>query len=246
MERVYDHPGIGRIVIKKRISSRNIRLTVHPEKGINISIPWLTRYSVAERFVEEKKEWILESLIRQKSKAEKRKFLFGPGHPLKIITGEIVFEEKESGTSATNKKISIKRGPSVKIIAYPGNTPAESIIDAVIALLRKEAKDYLPTRAEYLAKMHGFHFNRIFLKNNRSNWGSCSRQNNINLNVHLMRLDSNLADFVIIHELCHLKHKNHGREFHNLVNKLCNGQEKEFNRLLRKERPVLEHICHSN
>ena len=239
MERIYDHPGIGRIVIKKRISSRNIRLTVHPEKGINISIPWLTRYSVAERFVEEKKEWILESMIRQKSKAEKRKFLFGPGHPLKIITGEIVFEEKESSASAGDKKITIKRGPSGKIIAYPGNTAGELIIDAVIALLRKEAKDYLPQRAEYLAGKHGFHFNRIFLKNNRSNWGSCSRQNNINLNVHLMRLDSNLADFVILHELCHLKHKNHGRDFHYLLNNLCGGQEKEFNRQLRKERPVL-------
>lgn len=239
MEKRYDHPGVGTVVIKKKIASRSIRLTVHPTRGISISIPWLSRYSVAEKFIEEKKEWILESILRQQSKAEKRKFQFGPQFPLKTITGDIVFEEREITAQTTDKKIRIKRGPSGNLISYPKNSSRELVVEAVVALLRKEAKDYLPKRAEQLAGEHGFRFSRIFLKNNRTNWGSCSRQNNINLNIHLMRLDSNLADFVILHELCHLKHKNHGKEFHYLLNNLCGGHEKEFNRLLRKERPVI-------
>ena len=51
-----------------------------------------------------------------------------------------------------------------------------------------------------------------------------------------MRLTPELADFVIIHELCHLIHKNHGTQFR-LLNSLCDGRERELNRMLKQQRP---------
>lgn len=87
--------------------------------------------------------------------------------------------------------------------------------------LRAQAKEYLPSRLAFLAAKYGFVYNRVTIKHNRSNWGSCSTRGNINLNLNLMRLPVLLADYVLLHELCHLRHPDHGGDFHGLLEKLC-------------------------
>jgi len=100
--------------------------------------------------------------------------------------------------------------------------------------LRAEAKAWLIPRIAALAAGHGFSYNKVFIKNNVSNWGSCSTKGNINLNMQLMRLPEELRDYVILHELCHLKQLNHGPEFHSMLDALCGGREKELRRQLRQ------------
>lgn len=92
--------------------------------------------------------------------------------------------------------------------------------------LRAEAKAFLPGRVAELASEHGFEYNRVFIKHNVSNWGSCSSNRNINLNLNLMRVPAELRDYVILHELCHLKYMNHGPEFHALLESLCPGHRR--------------------
>lgn len=88
---------------------------------------------------------------------------------------------------------------------------------AEVAELRKAAKAYLPVRLAQLAEQYGFSYNQLRIKHNVSNWGSCSAKGNINLNLNLMRLPRELSDYVMVHELCHLRHLNHGPEFHALL-----------------------------
>ena len=90
-----------------------------------------------------------------------------------------------------------------------------------VAELRKAAKGYLPGRLRELASLHGFSVNSVRIKHNVSNWGSCSVKGNINLNLNLMRLPQDLQDYVMLHELCHLRYMNHGAEFHALLESLC-------------------------
>lgn len=90
-----------------------------------------------------------------------------------------------------------------------------------VAELRKQAKAYLPGRLAELAAQHGFSYNQVRIKHNVSNWGSCSVKKNINLNLNLMRLPEELRDYVMLHELCHLKYMNHGKEFHALLESVC-------------------------
>lgn len=90
-----------------------------------------------------------------------------------------------------------------------------------VAELRKAAKEYLPGRLRELAAANGFTVNRVAIKHNVSNWGSCSVKGNINLNLNLMRLPAELQDYVMLHELCHLRYLNHGTEFHALLESLC-------------------------
>ena len=87
--------------------------------------------------------------------------------------------------------------------------------------MRKEAKRILPARLAELAKKYSFEYNQVRIKNNVSNWGSCSAKGNINLNLNLMRLEEPLRDYVLLHELCHLRHLDHGTQFHALLDRLC-------------------------
>ena len=68
-----------------------------------------------------------------------------------------------------------------------------------------------------LAAKYGFVYNRVAIKHNATNWGSCSTRNNINLNLNIVRLPQVLQDYVLLHELCHLRHHDHGHAFHLLL-----------------------------
>ena len=108
--------------------------------------------------------------------------------------------------------------------------PRESLSEEEIEAMRAQAKRELPPRLAELAALHGFAYNRVFIKNNASNWGSCSAKGNINLNLRLVAVEPHLRDYVILHELCHLRHPNHGPGFHALLEQVCPGH-----RALRKE-----------
>ena len=100
-----------------------------------------------------------------------------------------------------------------------------------IEAMRRKAKAELPPRLEELAREYSFKYNQVRIKHNSSNWGSCSRKGNINLNLNLVRLPDELRDYVMLHELCHLRHPDHGKEFHSLLESLCPGhrmKEKEL------------------
>ena len=99
--------------------------------------------------------------------------------------------------------------------------------ESKLTRLRQRAKEALPLRtAQIAAAMRTLHkrpfaYQRIAIKLNKTNWGSCSAKNNINLNLALPLLPDALRDYVIIHELCHLEHHNHSAEFHRLLNSSC-------------------------
>lgn len=114
--------------------------------------------------------------------------------------------------------------PSAKVNASvdPSSAiPQKALRDVLAEVLREEAKILLPQKLSYFAGQYGFKFRKVTIKHNSSNWGSCSRAGNINLNLNLIRLPEPLCDYVLLHELCHLKEPNHGPHFHALLERLC-------------------------
>jgi len=101
---------------------------------------------------------------------------------------------------------------------------------------RTRARALLLERLRQLAQAHNFSYNKAFVKNQKTLWGSCSARNNINLNVNLVRLPEALRDYVIIHELVHTRHKNHGRAFWREMDRIV-GDGKALQRSLRAYRP---------
>lgn len=158
-------PEIGEVVFRKSLSSRSISIRVHPLKGVSVSVPYIVPYAVAIHFFEARREWILETMAKQKEKYKDVK------------------------------------------VASPSEVEA----------MRRQAKAQLPGRLAELAARYGFTYNRVAIKHNATNWGSCSSKGNINLNLNIVRLPKVLQDYVLLHELCHLRHQDHGHAFHLLL-----------------------------
>ena len=85
--------------------------------------------------------------------------------------------------------------------------------DAKKKILMKKAKDYLPYRLEYYAKLYGYNYDKCRLSHAATRWGSCSSTRTISLNIGLMQIPEPLRDYVIIHELAHLNHMDHSEAF---------------------------------
>lgn len=80
-------------------------------------------------------------------------------------------------------------------------------------ILMKKAKEYLPYRLEYFAKLHGYKYDKCRLTHANTRWGSCSSNRTISLNIGLMKVPEVLRDYVILHELAHLNHMDHSKAF---------------------------------
>ena len=122
-------------------------------------------------------------------------------------------------------------GKFFTIVARRRRKPRKAPAGPEVEALRVRAKVELPPRLAELAAQHGFHYNKVFIKNNISNWGSCSSLGNINLNLRLVTLPQELRDYVMLHELCHLKYMNHGPKFHALLESVCPGHRELARRM---------------
>lgn len=85
--------------------------------------------------------------------------------------------------------------------------------DTFTALDKNDVKKKLKYRLLYLAEKHGFEYNKVSIRNQKTRWGSCSHDNNISLNMKLILLPVDLIDYVLLHELVHTRIRNHSRQF---------------------------------
>ncbi len=86
-----------------------------------------------------------------------------------------------------------------------------------IRQIKKKARKVIPQRVEYYAKMAGISYNRIFIRLQKSRWGSCSVDGNLNFNCLLVLMPSEVLDSVVVHELVHRHHMNHSKAFYDEV-----------------------------
>lgn len=137
-------------------------------------------------------------------------------HPLKGISVSIPYLVPYAAALAFFK---LKRDWVIQIVEKQKER-YESVQKAdpeQVESMRRQAKAELPIRLKSLADRYGFLYNRVAIKHNSTNWGSCSAKGNINLNLNIVRLPSALRDYILLHELCHLRHHDHGQAFHLLL-----------------------------
>lgn len=119
--------------------------------------------------------------------------------------------------------ISVKAAWVLKKIAYFKEFPStflntNSAQD--FAQYKEEARSLATARLNYFNQFYGFSYNRIRIAKQKTRWGSCSRKGNLNFNYKIALLPADLADYIIVHELCHLGQFNHSDKFWNLVAKM--------------------------
>lgn len=93
------------------------------------------------------------------------------------------------------------------------NPETQRARDAKKKILEKKAKEYLPYRLDYFAKLHGYSYDKLRFSHANTRWGSCSSNRTISLNIGLMQVPEPLRDYVILHELAHLNHMDHSAAF---------------------------------
>ena len=91
---------------------------------------------------------------------------------------------------------------------------------------KEKTRALVHERLEYFNQFYNFTYNRVAIRDQRSRWGSCSQKGNLNFNYKILFLPPPLQDYIIVHELCHLKEFNHSRRFWALVEQtIPNRQE---------------------
>jgi len=230
-EKIIQVESIGNVRLRKNKRSKNVSITIRPEKGVVVNFPYFLSYKFALSVVEKKRSWILNHLSKIEEYNNKRTIfdetsVFNTRYR-KLVVGKNTGADIK--TKITSDSIHITHPENIEV----NNLNFQEIIkETIIKALRKEAKEFLPERTLFLAEKLNFRFNKVFIKNNKTLWGSCSGRNNINLNLHLLRLPDHLIDYVIIHELCHTVQKNHGKHFWKLMDSIL-GDSKKISKELR-------------
>ncbi|MCL1822052.1 MAG: M48 family metallopeptidase [Prolixibacteraceae bacterium] len=221
--------GIGEVTFAQSRKSKHLKLSVNTDSKVRISFPPGVSPRKALGFVEKNRDWIAAQQKKHREKQKKALPLF----PLKTRFHTIYLECGTDKFTAKNIKLEI-------YIYHPCNVLPEDLrtVNFVRKVLdevyRWEARNYLPERISKLAQLNGFRYNKLTIRNNASNWGSCSSQNNISLNLQLMKLPKHLSDYVILHELVHTLEKNHGPAFWRRLNEATGGDARKLAAEMKK------------
>ncbi|MCU0342458.1 MAG: M48 family metallopeptidase [Ignavibacterium sp.] len=221
-EKTIHFDGLGAILFRHSSRARHLSISVRPFAGVRVSIPIGMSYNNAIRLVTEKKVWIKKHIDRMKD-FEKLQTIFDENSGY-CTKHHILYLIK-----ADRKNISVRISKEKINVVYPmdlipdSNEVQTSIRKGIERALKVEAKQFLPDKVRNLAVKFEFNYNKLTLKNIKSRWGSCSRKNNINLSIHLMRLPDHLIDYVILHELVHTVHHNHSKRFWAMLDKVSGG-----------------------
>ena len=152
--------------IRKSKRAKRMRLTVHRDGRVVLTAPFSVRRSLVDKFVSDKRQWIVDKL--RIANSTKRK-------PIRPFSRADYMEHK----------------------------------DAALIFAKERVESY--------NKVYNYPFNKICIKNQKTRWGSCSRKKNINLNYKILFLPKDLQDYIVVHEICHLKELNHSQDFWALV-----------------------------
>jgi len=212
--------------------ARRYILRLGADGAARVTIPRGGTITEAQRFAERNGGWLEQELQRQAAR---------PARPSPWPLGmEVLFHGEavrlQAGINGESGLIRFG-GESLPVADTAGD-----LRPAVERHLRKLAARELPARVLALAAAHRFAVRRVRVRNQRSRWGSCSRQGTVSLNWRLVQAPAWVCDYLILHELAHLREMNHSTRFWREVARLCpqfaEGRRwlKDHSQLLR-ERP---------
>jgi predicted metal-dependent hydrolase len=191
--------------------ARRYILRLLPGGTARVTIPRGGSAAEATRFAHRHTEWLQKQLVRLAQPGAERKswkagdLIYYRGTPVALET------------HATDAVSHIHFGD--QSVSVP-DTEAD-LRPHIERHLRKLASSELPARARELASEHGFVFSKVTVRNQRTRWGSCSVRGSISLNWRLVQTPESVRDYIILHELAHLRQMNHSTRFWREVARIC-------------------------
>lgn len=216
------------LALVRNARARRYVLRLRPDGTARVTIPRGGSASEARRFADRNLAW-LEAQLKKPLVPPPMAREWRPGSEL-LFRGELIRLEIEANGATT-----IRFG--AEKLTVPDLTA--DLRPAVERHLRRLAERELPLRVQEFAALHQLTVQRVTVRNQRSRWGSCSRRATISLNWRLLQTPPSVRDYIILHELMHLREMNHSARFWRQVELVCPDYAvaeqwlKQHSRLLR-------------
>lgn len=199
---------MGYSVIRKKRKTLGIRIS---ETGdVVVYAPIKMSYKTIERLVLTKEKWIKESIAKM--------LKYENGHKINFLGKEYNLNNIVVSENKTN----IELTGSIFNVYFSAQNFFPPYNEVLGCLYRKYKKDFfmlVKDRINLISNEMGVKPNKINVRNQRTIWGSCSSVNNISINFKLSLAPTEILDYVILHELCHIVHKNHSSDFWHTLEK---------------------------
>ena len=228
-KRVVPDKDIGQIIIRTRITARNISMRTKPD-GLHVTVPPRCLTSRIMAVIEEYRPKLLEKW--QKSAEQPLDLNFridAPCFRLHLEEGRF----SRFTLRINEEDITICCPPRTD---FAQKSVQDLLRNAIIRALKKSAQTYLPPLLSELANHYGFKYKKVKITGSKSRWGSCSATGSINLSCYLMLLPPHLMDYVLLHELTHTREMNHGPKFWEILDELTEGRAHTLRTELRQFR----------
>ena len=185
---------------------KHIYLTFNEQGELVIKSPKISQKQI-EQLLLKKASWITSSRKRFETKKgknvnftkEAELYFLGESHPLKLIQ----YEKKRT-------KLTFDGDIFTLYYATYDETVFQRHIDS---FYKEEAKNYIPTLVEKWSQTMGVQANKTTFRKTKRQWGSCSAKNDLSFNTMMMKLPLDVIQYIVIHELAHIKHKHHQKAF---------------------------------
>ena len=224
--------GAGAVdyVLVRRRGRRGVALKVDYD-GLTVSAPVTLSLSRIEAFVRDSERWVLRKL-EEWGRRRVPEVSWRDGYALPWLGDTLVLRTAQGASKAA-----LSEG-ELRVTTRTGDPDA--VRRAVIAWYKRAALAYLSGRVAQLAERAGLAPPRVFISPARTRWGSCNSRREVRLAWRLVKAPPRLVDYVICHELAHLRHMNHSRAFWTEVERQCPGH-----RELRDELHQTDHLYRS-
>ncbi len=201
--------------IRRSARAKNIRVSIKNNTEVILVLPKFVPEFLGLQFLKAQKKWIQKHLVPVSN-----------------------YQEPTKKTYKTGTKIQLFGKKNLKLQLIPSSKSSYDLEPPILKLYLKDTNDQneiklrltdfyksitevtLYDRVDRFCADLGLNYNRICLKNNKTNWGSCSSKKNLNFNWRIIMAPVEIIDYLVIHEVCHLKQMNHSSKFWNLVESL--------------------------
>ena len=227
------------IVFRRSKNASRLRMQIGTEGKLNLIAPWFTSDKGIQIFIKKHQNWIEKHWVKvEKLKKLRPEFHYRSGDTYYYFGEPVTLDVRPS----EKKRPSIKIRDDKMFITLNRNISRQEGIGSIKKVIqefyKKKAEEVIRDRLDYFNEHYGFSFNRVTMRDQKSRWGSCSLLRNLNFNWRLIMAPIEVIDYVVVHELCHLKEMNHSSRYWALV-ALALPEHKKYRKWLKENHYLL-------
>lgn len=226
----FGNTNIDFSIIRSDDRRKSISIFVDPYYGVYLRAPITFPKEKIMSLLRRKAAWII-----QKQRIIKAAHLLNPAK--EFVSGEtFLYRGRQHRLTVTygcrRKDVGVKlKNSRFLAFAVSGKPNPKIIKNELLSWYREKAALFINARVEYYSEKFNFDRAKVIIANQTSRWGSCTNNNELRFNWRIIMAPKALIDYVVVHELCHLKHKNHSDSFWKLLGVIVPNYEETRDRL---------------